>query len=142
LTGNSAPPLLAQIGLPQWALTVAMIIAPIVPRGPSGWRRPRVVSAPPPNSDADAAVAHAVPGVKPIDSSQPAVPLRPGPLNQPKSFCDPWPANNPPTASRKISSPRSLIVLASFCLLTPVISLRVGGRSSFSITASFIVGTP
>src|SRR5207248_213368 len=119
-----------------------MIIAPIVPRGPSGCRKPNVVSTPPPNSDAAAAVAQRVPGLRPSDSSQPAVPFRPGPLNQPKSFCDPWPANNPPTVNRKISSPRSLIVLDCSCPVNTPLSLRVSDRLCFFIISSFIVGTP
>src|SRR6266700_1269541 len=119
-----------------------MIIAPIVPRGPRGGRKPRVVSTPPPNSDPAAAVAQGVPGFRPSDSSQRAVPFKPGPLNQPKSFCDPWPVNNPPTASRKISSPISLIVLDSSRPLNTPISSRVSGLLCFFITSSFIVGAP
>src|SRR5256884_9767488 len=119
-----------------------MIIAPIVPRGPSGWRKPSVVSTPPPNSDVDAAVAQGVPGFRPNDSSQPAVPFSPGPLNQPKSFCDPWPANNPPIVSRKISSPISLIVLDSLRPLNRTDFLRAAATICFSNTARFIVGPP
>src|SRR6266516_1706015 len=118
-----------------------MIIAPIVPRGPSGWRKPNVVSTPPPNSDADAAVAQGVAGFRPSDSSHPAVPFSPGPLNQPKSFCDPWPTNNPPTASRKISSPTSLIMF-DFSFLLPTATSREAGILCFYLTSSFIVGTP
>src|SRR5437763_9815038 len=119
-----------------------MTIPPIVAMGPSGLRKPRAVSVPPPNSDAAATVAQGVPGFRPSDSSQPAVPFSPGPLNQPKSFCDPWPANNPPIVSRKISSPISFIVLDSLRPLNRTDFLRVAGIICFSITARFIVGSP
>src|SRR5712692_6286792 len=140
--GNSAPPLLAQIGLPQWALAVAMTIAPIVPMGPSGCKKPNVVSTPPPNSEAEAAVAQVVPGLSPIDSKMAAVPFKPDPPNQPENFCAPWPASSPPVVSRKTRSPVSRIVLSLFRLLRTTAFLRAAGIFCFSITASFIVSTP
>src|SRR2546429_4479531 len=102
-------------------------MAAIVLIVPSGYRKPRAVSTPPPNSDALAPMAHGVPGFIPSDSSQPAVPCSPKPPNQPKDFCEPCPLNSPPTVSRKISSPRSLIMCV-FSLVFACIQLCCSNR--------------
>src|SRR6185503_21297045 len=49
VTGSSAPPFVAQIGLPLWAVSVAVAIAPIARAGPMGFRRPSAVNPPPAN---------------------------------------------------------------------------------------------
>src|SRR5438132_13672711 len=81
------------MGLPLWAVAVAITIDAIVAIGPSGSKRPRAVSVPPPNSDIAAPRAQRFAGLRPSDSSQPVVPCSPGPPNQPKSFCAPCPAS-------------------------------------------------
>src|SRR5258708_24350028 len=73
VTGSSAPPDVTQIGLPQWTLAVAMPIAPMMPTGPTGLRKPSNVNTPPPNSDAPATSAHARPGRSDSDSIMLAV---------------------------------------------------------------------
>src|SRR5216683_2453750 len=119
-----------------------MTIAPIVPMGPSGCKKPNAVSTPPPNSEAEAAVAQGIPGLSPIDSKMAAVPFNPDPPNQPKSFSAPWPASSPPVVSRKTRSPISLIVLSLFRPLRTTAFLRVAGILCFSIKVSFIVSAP
>ncbi len=88
-TGSSAPPLVTHIGLPLWAVAVAIAMEPMTPRGPRGLSRPRAVRAPPPSSEAIASCAHCLPGFKPSISIKPAVPSGPGPSNDPKAFCAP-----------------------------------------------------
>ena len=73
VTGSSAPPLVTQIGLPQWTLAVAMLIELITPSGPSGLRNPSSVSTPPPNSLRPAASAQRWPGCSLSDSSRTTV---------------------------------------------------------------------
>jgi hypothetical protein len=40
VTGSSAPPSVTQIGLPQWAFAVAMVIEATTPIGPKGLSSP------------------------------------------------------------------------------------------------------
>jgi hypothetical protein len=88
--GSSAPPSDTHTGFPACTSRVATAMAPRVESGPTGCARPSAVNAPPPNSDNPAIMAHCLPGRKPIDSSQPPVPSRPYPPNQPNSFCAPY----------------------------------------------------
>src|SRR6266446_8909202 len=119
-----------------------MLMAAIVLIGPSGYRKPRAVSTPPPNSDALAPMAHGVPGFIPSDSSQPAVPCSPKPPNQPKDFCEPCPLNSPPTVSRKISNPRSLIMSVSWSLLVYNYVVVTSGYQSNQLTCQLLVCSP
>ena len=69
---------------------MAVIIVPVISPAATGVSAPTVSSAPPIASDAPAAVAWRLPGLSPsLLSKKPAVPSRPWPPNQPKSFCVP-----------------------------------------------------
>src|SRR5437667_12555445 len=73
--------------------------------GPTGPPTPTATSTPPKTSVNPAAAAKSRPGRKPSCSKNIPVPVRPYPPNQPKSFCDPCAAINPPNTNRTSSSP-------------------------------------
>src|SRR3954453_813833 len=87
---------------------MAGIIVPVMSPEATGVSAPSVSSAPPTASDAPAAVAWRLPGLRPSVSKKPAVPSRPWPPNQPKSFWVPWPTNKGPTTKRSAVLPRSM----------------------------------
>jgi hypothetical protein len=62
------------MGVPQCTVAVAMLIDPMMPRGPSGLNKPKAVSTPPLSSGSVAAAAHRCPGFRPSASIMPAVP--------------------------------------------------------------------
>src|SRR5215204_2167952 len=83
-------------------------MTPITAAEAAGVRNPSASSAPPPASDAPAASAARLPGFRPIESKAPAVPSRPWPPNQPKSFWAPCAKSVPPTVMRKSVCPSAI----------------------------------
>jgi hypothetical protein len=81
-------------------LRIAVVITPVIAEAASGVASPAASSVPPAVSVAPASRACTFAGRIPSDSIMPSVPARPGPPNQPKSFCVPWPMNSPPMTSR------------------------------------------
>src|SRR5258706_307017 len=92
----------------KWTLTAATIITDSISAGPTGPNKPSAVSRPPANSAVAAVAANMRPGRKPSISRNPAVPARPWPPNQPKSFWAPCAVITRPKTSRMIIKPSSM----------------------------------
>ena len=89
-------------------MRTAWLITPISAADAAGVSRPSASRSPPPASDAPAATAVRLPGLRPMESKAPAVASSPCPPNQPKSFWVPCAMKVPPTATRKSVCPRAM----------------------------------
>src|SRR5215208_2850931 len=90
----------------QCTVLIAVIITLHSAAAAAGVAAPSAKSKPPPASAAPAVTAFRRPGRSPIDSKPWAVPSRPPPPNQPKSFCAPWPKKRRPIVTRAIRRKR------------------------------------
>src|SRR5215208_515748 len=109
---------------------MAVIIVPVIRPAATGVSAPTVSSAPPIASDAPAAVAWRLPGLRPsLPSKNPAVPSRPWPPNHPNSFWVPWPKKSGPMTRRSAVRPMSIHTVLPRSPLAKRELVRLGARA-------------
>src|SRR5438045_3237417 len=119
-----------------------MNIAPKTPAAPRGVKNPSARDRPPPNSPRITRAVQSHPGLKPCVCKPCVILVKPGPPNQPKSFCAPCAAIVNPTTRRRMSNPRlSEIVMTLPPLKTKLPVWKENGRSClYSFHLHFLYG--
>ena len=101
----SQPPPVTHGPFGPWTLRIAVVIVLVSSVAATGVSAPSASSVPPAVSAVPARIAWRRGGRMPSLFIMPLVPSRPGPPNQPNSFCVPWPTNSAPIRPRTASAP-------------------------------------
>src|SRR5713226_4845905 len=119
-SGTSRPCSLFQKPYFQWALTIAMNIAPTAPAAPRGVKNPNARERPPPNSPRIIRLVQNQAGLNPCFCIPCTALVNPEPPNQP-NLCAPWTASVSPATRRRRSNPKlSVIAIQLFLSLSSV----------------------
>ena len=131
---NSMPRLLLKNPFFQWALPIAMNIAPNPPAAPSGVRNPNISDSPPPTSPRIFRYAQNRAGLNPWACNPCSHLAIPGPPNQPKSFCAPCAARISPPTRRRMSR-----AIATFAAIEAILAPFFPGTHVASAANSAIL---